>query len=358
MKKDLLERLRLEGNPLIDGETVTFLWQGESAPHLIDDLHGWEDNPQRLKRIGTDSSAGSELTLWAFSFPLARDAYLEYSFYDPISKNRFRDPFNKHRIYNGVGSDNNFLYMPEAWPSPWTKIDKNVKHGKLTRYEVETWMLGGLGKRAVYLYQPPTSKPVPLLVVYDGNDYLQRGRITAIVDNLIGLNRIQPLALALLQNGGKYRRFIEYADSDATLSWLRHDILPLAQRELRLSEARGAFGILGASMGGLMAMYTGLRMPKIFGKIISQSGVFSFEGLDCSVVDLIRYAPRPNVKIWMDVGKLDELLEDNRRMVTILKQKGYNPAYRETGGAHNYTTWRNSLGEALIQMFGSSNEMS
>ena len=88
MKKDLLERLRLEGNPLIDSETVTFLWQGESAPQLIDDLHGWEDNPQRLKRIGTDSSAGSELTLWAFSFPLARDAYLEYSFYDPISKNR------------------------------------------------------------------------------------------------------------------------------------------------------------------------------------------------------------------------------------------------------------------------------
>jgi S-formylglutathione hydrolase FrmB len=44
--------------------------------------------------------------------------------------------------------------------------------------------------------------------------------------------------------------------------------------------------------------------------------------------------------------------EDNRQMVMTLKQKGYNPAYRRTGGAHNYTTWRNSLGEALIEMFG------
>jgi enterochelin esterase family protein len=356
MKRDLLERLRLEGNPVIDGETVIFLWQGESAPQLIDDLHGWEDNPQQLKRMGTDSSTGSGITFWGISFPLAQDAYLEYSFYDPISKNRFRDPFNKRRIYNGVGSYNNFLYMPEASRSPWTKIDKNIKHGKLTRHEVETWMLGGSGKRAVYLYQPPTREPVPLLVVYDGIDYLRRGKITAIVDNLVEQNRIRPIALALLQNGGKYRRFIEYADSDATLSWLRHDVLPLAQRKLRLSEEGGAFGILGASMGGLMAMYTGLRMPKIFGKIISQSGVFSFEGLDCSVVDLIRYAPRPNAKIWMDVGKLEELLEDNRQMVTLLKQKGYNPAYRETGGAHNYTTWRNSLGEALIQMFGLPNK--
>lgn len=197
MKKDLLQRVRWDGNPLIDGETVTFIWQGESAPHLIDDLHGWENNPQRLERVG----AGT----WALSFQLARDSYLEYSFYDPRSKKRFRDPFNKNRIYNGVGSYNNFFYMPET-----------------------------------------------------------------------------------------------------------------------------------------------------FGKIISQSGVFNFEGLDCSVVDLIRHAPRPDVKIWMDVGKLEWLLEDNRRMQPILKESEYDVIYRETGGAHNYTTWRNRLGYALITMFGKS----
>lgn len=344
MKKDLLQRVRSEGNPLIDGETVTFVWGGESAPHLIDDVHGWEENPLRLKRVG----AGT----WAFSFQLARDSYLEYSFYDPKSKKRFLDPFNKNRIYNGVGSYNNFFYMPGASPSPWTKINKDIKHGKVTRHEVETWMLGSRGKRTMYLYHPPKNEPVPLLVVYDGNDYLQRGKIAVIVDNLIAQNRIRPVALALLQNGGQQRRFIEYADSDATLSWLRHNVLSLAHKKLKLIKERGAFGVLGASMGGLMAMYTGLRMPETFGKIISQSGVFGFEGLDCSVVDLIRYAPLSEVKIWMDVGKLEWLLEDNRRMQPVLKDKGYDVTYRETGGAHNYTTWRNSLGDALETMFG------
>jgi len=69
-------------------------------------------------------------------------------------------------------------------------------------------------------------------------------------------------------------------------------------------------------------------MPKTFGKIISQSGVFSLEGwiAPCGLDPL---CARPNVKIWMDVGKLEELLEDNRQMVTLLKQKGYNPAYCE-----------------------------
>ncbi|MFN8374318.1 MAG: alpha/beta hydrolase-fold protein [Anaerolineae bacterium] len=32
----------------------------------------------------------------------------------------------------------------------------------------------------------------------------------------------------------------------------------------------GAFGVLGASMGGLMALYAGLRMPALFGQVISQ----------------------------------------------------------------------------------------
>ena len=42
---------------------------------------------------------------------------------------------------------------------------------------------------------------MPLLVVYDAQDYLTRGRITQIVDNLIAQGRIEPFAIALLDNG-------------------------------------------------------------------------------------------------------------------------------------------------------------
>jgi hypothetical protein len=58
-KNPLLQRVREEGNPLIDGETVTFVWQGnpaesrrgKSAPRLVDDLHGWEEHPQTFTRL-------------------------------------------------------------------------------------------------------------------------------------------------------------------------------------------------------------------------------------------------------------------------------------------------------------------
>ena len=118
MSRKLIERARREGHPLIENNRVTFLWEGDSAPRLIDDLHGWDEHPQKMRRVSPD--------LWAVSFDLARDAYLEYSFYDPATKSRLRDPLNKKRIWNGVGDYNHFFYLPEASPSPWTTRKRDI----------------------------------------------------------------------------------------------------------------------------------------------------------------------------------------------------------------------------------------
>ncbi|MEW6031070.1 MAG: alpha/beta hydrolase-fold protein [Chloroflexota bacterium] len=341
----LLEQARREGHPLIEGGHVTFLWQGRTAPYLIDDLHGWDDHPQKMCRVAPG--------LFAASFDLARDAYLEYAFLDPITKKRVRDPLNPRRVWNGFKDYNHFFYMPEAHPSPWTTRQRDIPHGTISSHIVDTWMMKFPGKRRVHLYHPPTKVHVPLLIVYDGPDYLRRGKLPIIVDNLIAAKRIRPIAMAFLPSGGP-RRGLEYTCSDATLAWIEHDVLPLANRELKLLDIQkqpGAFGVLGASFGGLMSVYTGLRMPEIFGRVLSQSPVFETEGRDFAAVDLIRHAPaRP--KIYMDVGALDFLLEDNRRMLPLLRERGFDLTYHEYGGAHNYTSWRDQIHIGLERMFG------
>ena len=298
MTPDLLQRLKTEGNPLIDGETATFLWEGDSAPHLIDDSHNWEENPQPLQRIAPK--------LWTCSLNLTRDTYLEYAFLNTGSDERVCDPHNKHHVNNGVGSYNHFFYMPDAAPTPLVRKRKGVTTGTISKHITRTWMLAENSKRTVHLYHPPTDEAVPLLVVYDGNDYLRRGKLAVIVDNLIAEKRIHPLAMAFLHHGGR-RRFVEYACSEATLAWLDHDVLPLARRELNLLDIEkhpGAYGVLGASMGGLMALYTGLRMPQVFGKVLSQSGAFHFEQFDTISVDMVQHLPKRDIRIWMDAGKL------------------------------------------------------
>lgn len=342
----LSARVRQEGNPLIDGHTVTFLWEGNKAPSLIDDLHGWEAHPQELKRISSE--------LWAITFDLAPDAYLEYAFYFPKTKKRTPDPFNRKAIYNGVGGHNHFVYMPEAQPTSLTRVRPGVPRGTVTRHELPARFVTAGNKRTVHLYRPAVKEACALLVVYDGQDYLRRGRITQIVDNLIAAGETRPLALALVHSSGK-ARMVEYGCSASTLAFVAGSVLPLAKDRLNLLDVGkqpGAFGVLGASMGGLMAVYTSLQLPEIFGSALSQAGAFELWEHPSPVMQMAEHFPRPPVKLWLDCGRMDFLLEPNRRMYSLLKEKGYTVSYRENGGAHNYTTWRNSLVHGLKTLFG------
>ncbi len=342
----LLQDAHKHSNPLINDNTVTLLWQGLTAPHLISDLHGWEENPQPLAQL--------EKGLWSISFPLASDAYLEYAFYDPSTKKRFADPLNNKTIYNGVGGHNQFFYMPAATvPTPYTKLPADGLRGKLTRHTVDSRYVTTSTSRTVYLYQPPVKQAVPLLVVYDGLDYLRRGRLAAIVDNLIAEKRIQPLALAFTQSKPQSRT-IEYGCAEPTLGFLLSQVLPLASRELNLVDYEkhpGAHGVLGASMGGLMSVFTALQLPHVFGKALSQSGAFILWEHESLAMQMVRHFPRPDLKLWLDCGRLDFLLDANRKMSALLVEKGYEVVYQENGGAHNYTTWRNSCAHALEVIF-------
>ena len=350
LAKISLKRVQSEGTPLIDGEHVTFVWRGKQAPLLTGDFSDWErGQPIELEKAGKNT--------WSVSLELPEDAYIEYTFIDRSDpKKRYPDPNNQRLAYNGLGEYNNFFYMPGAAPTTLTQLSKVALRGSVRRYSVDTWYLVSGKTRSVYLYQPPVAEPVPLLVVWDGLDYLRRARLPEILDNLIAQGRLRPVALAMVHNGGKART-AEYGCSEGTLAFLLHKIIPLAQQELRLLDIDtkpGCFGVLGASMGGLMALFTALRLPKIFGYVLSQSGAFSLGDYDTLVYELAGYLPTPLPKIYLDVGIYDFriLLAANRRMVQHLNQHNYEVAYHEYPAGHNYTSWRNDLAGGLEWLFG------
>jgi enterochelin esterase family protein len=229
-----------------------------------------------------------------------------------------------------------------------------VRQGQLTRHRVENdWLLAD-GKRWIHLYQPPVSQPVPLLVVYDAQDYLTRGRITQILDNLVEQRRIEPVALALVDNS-KTARGIEYSCNEATIGFILTEVLPLAQKHYNLvdpDKRPGAYGVLGASMGGLMALYTGLRVPQVFGRVLNQSGAFELGEQETVVSQLVRHMPHQPLKIWMDVGRFEWLLEPNRRLNELLQARGYDVTDREYNAGHNYPAWRDELWHGLGVAFG------
>ena len=205
---ELLERAREGGTPLIDGDIVTFVWQGDRPPALIGDFTEWEASPQPLKPAGGG--------LWIHTEKISQDAYIEYVFYDSEREERIPDPFNPRTCPSGMGDTNHYFYMPAAETNALIRRKKGIPKGRITRHLVSTLGFAATRRRAVHLYHPPVDGPVPLLVVFDGQDYLSRGRLPQILDNLIYQGRIQPVAMALVSHGG-LARVVEYASSDAAL---------------------------------------------------------------------------------------------------------------------------------------------
>jgi enterochelin esterase family protein len=342
----IIERARLYGNPVIDGEVATFVWLGDRAPHLIGDFTGWEEgDPAILAKIGNG--------IWSYQLALPSDTYMEYVFVEAGS--RVADPLNNKLTSNGMGKYNHYFYMPGAHPTPLTRAKRGQAKGKVTHALLTSKSMLAGGKRTVHFYQPITPDPVPLVLVWDGSDYLRRARLTRVVDRMIAEKRISPIALALIDNGGPARN-LEYGCNEVTLGMILVELLPLAQQYLNLIDyhtAPGSYGVIGASMGGLMALYTGLRMPGIFGHVLSQSGAFSFGEYDTVVFDLLRKGEKLPLDIWMDVGLYDipNILAANRRMHHLLVQKGYRVDYREYSGGHNYPAWRDDIWRGLEFLF-------
>jgi enterochelin esterase family protein len=332
----------MEQTPQIIGNQATFIWHGSKAPSLIGDFNDWEyEHALQLFKVKRD--------LWSLTLEFSAGSYIEYAFI--LDGERVPDPNNQRSISDGINGTNNYFYIHPGAATLLAQSKRGGPKGVVTSYKVDCMDYCAGKRRRIDLYRPPAHGPYPLVVVLDGIDYLRRARLSLIMDNLIALRRIQPVALAMVANGGQARS-VEYLCNDATIGFLEKVILPLAQGELALVDIQknpGAYGILGASLGGLMALFCGLRLPHIFGKVLSQSGAFLPESI---INDMVQSGEAKPVKVWMDVGLYEGLLEDNQRMHTALVSRGYDVTYNEYPAGHNYSAWRDDIWRGLESLFG------
>lgn len=351
MATDLLTRIKTEGTPLIDGNTVTFVWRGKTAPPLFGDFNNWGNWGSQLIEMKRAAPG-----VWTHTIELPGDAYIEYGFAKKArgKVDQFHpmpDPFNKRSVPNGVGGRNMVMSMPDAPMTPLIRRNAAAPAGTLTPHEVKApyALLGGA--RKAWIYKPPAKGPYPLLLVMDGKDYIQRGKLPIILDNLIAQKRIPPLGALFIDHAGRGRP-MEYHCSDQFIAAIQSVLLPLARQELNLVKQDGANIVLGASSSGLGAMWVGMRMPHVFGRVFSQSGAFRFPLRDGAsfapiVHEMARQFVARDLRIFMDCGLYDFLLPCNREYRDLLIACGYDATYHEYAGGHNFTCWRNEMARGL-----------
>ena len=63
-------------------------------------------------------------------------------------------------------------------------------------------------------------------------------------------------------------------------------------------------------------------------------------------------APTLPWRFYLQVGRFGGLSEPNRHLRDVLAAKGYQVTFAEYSGNHDYLSWRDSLGEGLMVVFG------
>jgi enterochelin esterase-like enzyme len=356
---------------------ITFLWQGEAE--LVELLGG--PGPQSVL---TPMLRFEDTQLWYFSTRVRKDLRVAYAFQLGLpdldareaEPNFVTDPWNP-----SPPMSLSLVELPDAPAQPWVEPKPDVGKGRLVEATIESRSLAEPRRLAVY--QPSNFSPngprLPFVVIFDGEAYgMDSGPASAqpaliptptILDNLIAAGEVPPMLAVFVASGQTRDR--DLAMSGPFCEFLVEELLPWVRAEHHASSSASDAALAGSSLGGLTAAYCAFHHPQAFGNVLSQSGAFwyapheqasaRFELEPGAFIREVIAGPRVPVKLWMEVGMYElgggpllgaNLLAQNRHLRDVLILEGYDVNYHEYAGGHDYATWRGSLADGLIALFG------
>jgi enterochelin esterase family protein len=280
----------------------------------------------------------------------ASDARVEYKF---IADDQWiNDPLSERKLDNGVGGFNNFFTMPAYRPSAFAEAKWDLR-GTIEKLDAPTALLEG-GRRKLQVYLPPAyargNERFPVLYLQDGSEYVTRARAAVVADQLIAEGRVRPFIIVFVDPSD---RFKEYWASDKFAAFMATELVPLIDARYRTRAAREGRALMGASLGGVISVWTALKYTDVFARVAGQSTAFQIDD-ERVVTTLAALGEMPRtrpVKFYFDVGLLEPIWKVNRRVRVMLAGKGYPVVYRETAAGHNWTNWRDQLADALMSVW-------
>lgn len=272
------------------------------------------------------------------------------------------DPANPHVAPNPYGF-NSVAFGPGYLPSRWSSVRPDVARGQLVEIRVISRHFGN--RRHHSLYLPPDYNRrgrYPLVVVHDGSDFLAYAALSTILDNLIAEQIVPPLLAVLLD---PHERLEEYAASPRHSAHVVDEVLPHLHRRSPFSSNATDRVLLGASMGAVASLKTALDHPGVFGGLFLASGSFSnrptsgleeavFEPVYRLVNDVGQQSQPLTGRIYMSVGRYEGLVDGNRHLAPLLRERGIGLLYEETWDGHHWGSWSDRLPTGLAYLFATA----
>ena len=327
--------------PYTENDTLVHFIYSAAAQSvaMAGDATGW--NPDRnLTHVGG-------CNFWYYSTSYEADARLDYKLVIN-GANWILDPRNPFTCAGGYGP-NSELRMPEYTVPPEISYYANLPHGAIKDTTFQSSHLGN--SRQVRVYLPPGypegSVSYPVVLFHDGLEYLSLCNGNNILDYLIANHLILPLIGVFVP---PVDRTEEYAGSkiDNFTDFIIEELMPVIDSKYRTNADPSKRAMVGASNGGNIALYIGMKHPEIFGKIAAQSS-----NILATISSTFATGPKLNLALYIDIGSYDipVLIPMVNGFKDILQAKDYTFQYREWHEGHSWGNWKGHLKLPLMQFF-------
>ena len=305
----------------------------EKTVEIAGDFTGWK--PCGLKFQDFPNSK-----ILVLEFP--NSARVEYKLI--VDGKWINDPLNPNKIDNGVGGENSFFTMPDYQPTEWNNAVGQTKYG----ISIEKINSKIYGEREVQVYVPEgfSEQNLPVMYLQDGSDYQKRTDAVFIQRNLVKANKLKPFTMVFIDYKDRTK---EYWANDDYAKFVATEVIPIIDAKYKTIKSRDGRAIMGASLGGITSVHTALKYPEIFGRVGGQSSSFWVDN-ERVVKDMEKLDGKTKFKFYFDDGSL-EGVEDSRKVLKILQDKGFDVTYLEAEAGHNWTAWRDRLADAFIAIW-------
>ena len=343
--------------PIVEGDRCTFLWRGAAdAVHLTQRIVGLPDQIPLRRLRDTD--------LWYGVLEIPAGSRINYQLEVRRGEQveQINDPLNPKVSYSPVGTSS--VCFADGYRTPeWTFPDPDARPGELTELTVRSRAL----RRdcPVTLYLPARFRRTasyPLLVVYDGGDFLQYAAAKTVLDNLIHRLDVAGVVAAFLH---PQDRLVEYANSAVYSRFVTRELVPRLEAELPLHARPAGRCLLGSSFGAVAALSAAYRAPDVYGALVLMSGSFVFTDIagadhgggpvfDPVVKFVNRYRERPRRvadRLFVGCGVYEPLITPNRSMALRFESAGMAVRFVETRDGHSWENWRDNLRDALSWVY-------
>ncbi|MGB3185876.1 MAG: alpha/beta hydrolase-fold protein [Ornithinimicrobium sp.] len=342
--------------PIVEGAKCTFLFRGQADDVHV--MHRIVNQPQRvpMKRL-------QQTSLWWVTIELPEGSRVEYQISRRLGEDseQFNDPLNPQVAHSPVGSSSVCFAAGYSTPE-WVHHDPDTRPGELHTVEFHSKALRRNTATRVYLpARYRASSAYPLLIVHDGDDYLNYASMRTVLDNLIDRLDMAETIVAFTNPGDRLR---EYPNSAAHARHLSAELLPYLSQRLPLIDRPQARCLMGASFGAVASLATAYRKPDLASSLLLQSGSFVFtdigddhgggEAFDPVVKFMNRYRADPRKvadQMFISCGVYEPLIVHNRSMVPVFETTGATVRYVEARDGHSWENWRDRLRDGLSWIF-------